>query len=372
MCLCVCVSVLWERANSDACPFCQVVSAPGKTHSSEHAAVLFQLLDRVLSSNELDHKRIERLCLALHALGLWTQLPHKQIRTPRGGVQPPIAPALTFAYAVHCRGVCVCVSVCLCVGGIETEEAYMDKRLPDRFCTLALMAENRRLIKRTAELEALLGPHAPPTEEQKQAAARRAVIAERQAKAAAAATGAQRDAPPAAAAGQGASPHYGSVVGGVGDGGGGVDPRGYTASPATSPYGAAATYGAGVSYQYGGAPGSPAQQQQPQHQPQYHSQATPDPSAYGYPAGVASPAGAGAGARYGAAGYGTGVAPVSYGAPAVSSAAPAAYDSAGVGGGGGAYRGNGVPSQASSRGAAAPSYAMPSVTSYSYAPPSYS
>jgi len=32
------------------------------------------------------------------------------------------------------------------------EEAYRDKNIPDRYCTVALMAENRHLIKANEEL----------------------------------------------------------------------------------------------------------------------------------------------------------------------------------------------------------------------------
>ncbi len=48
----------------------------------------------------------ESLCRGLHELGFWVSLPHAII-----------------------------------------EEAYRDKNIPDRYCTVALMAENRHLIK---------------------------------------------------------------------------------------------------------------------------------------------------------------------------------------------------------------------------------
>ena len=48
----------------------------------------------------------ENLCRGLHELGFWVSLPHAII-----------------------------------------EEAYRDKNIPDRYCTVALMAENRHLIK---------------------------------------------------------------------------------------------------------------------------------------------------------------------------------------------------------------------------------
>ena len=70
------------RGSSHSTAVCeQVVAAPGKTSNPEHCAALFDLLDRVLAAADLDYVKVERLCLSLHALGLWTQLPHAQIGT---------------------------------------------------------------------------------------------------------------------------------------------------------------------------------------------------------------------------------------------------------------------------------------------------
>ncbi len=85
--------------------FLNVVAAPGKLDDMHHCQALYTFLSAMLNTYQADSDA-ETLCRGLHELGFWVSLPHSVI-----------------------------------------EEAYRDKNIPDRYCTVALMAENRHLIK---------------------------------------------------------------------------------------------------------------------------------------------------------------------------------------------------------------------------------
>ena len=90
--------------------FLSVVAASGKLDTQAHCEALYGYLAAMLHDYKSDTDA-EALCRGLHELGFWVNLPHAII-----------------------------------------EEAYRDKNIPDRYCTVALMAENRHLIKANEEL----------------------------------------------------------------------------------------------------------------------------------------------------------------------------------------------------------------------------
>ena len=90
--------------------FLSVVAASGKLDSQPHCEALYPFLAGMLHDYKSDTDA-EALCRGLHELGFWVNLPHAII-----------------------------------------EEAYRDKNIPDRYCTVALMAENRHLIAANEEL----------------------------------------------------------------------------------------------------------------------------------------------------------------------------------------------------------------------------
>jgi len=98
--------------------FLNVVAAPGKLDDMAHCQALYGFLAAMLTSYKADADA-EALCRGLHELGFWVSLPHAVI-----------------------------------------EEAYRDKNIPDRYCTVALMAENRHLIKMNEELTSQLEQYA--------------------------------------------------------------------------------------------------------------------------------------------------------------------------------------------------------------------
>jgi hypothetical protein len=92
--------------------FLSVVAGPGKLDDMPHCESLYSFLAMMLNAHKADTEA-EALCRGLHELGFWVSLPHAVI-----------------------------------------EEAYRDKNIPDRYCTVALMAENRHMIKMNEELSA--------------------------------------------------------------------------------------------------------------------------------------------------------------------------------------------------------------------------
>lgn len=90
--------------------FLDVVRAPGRLDDMRHCEGLFSLLETLLRHFRGDSEA-EALCKGLHELGFWVCLPHGVI-----------------------------------------ERAYADRNIPDRYCTVALMAENRHLIKVNEQL----------------------------------------------------------------------------------------------------------------------------------------------------------------------------------------------------------------------------
>ena len=74
-------------------------------HARAPAQVVYSHLETMLRSYKSD-EQAETLCKGLHELGFWVCLPH-----------------------------------------VVVERAYADRNVPDRYCTVALMAENRHLIK---------------------------------------------------------------------------------------------------------------------------------------------------------------------------------------------------------------------------------
>jgi hypothetical protein len=90
--------------------FLDVVAAPGRMDDMRHAEGVFTFLEVLLRHYKTDTEA-EQLCKGLHDLGFWVCLPH-----------------------------------------VVIERAYGDRNIPDRYCTVALMAENRHLIKVNEQL----------------------------------------------------------------------------------------------------------------------------------------------------------------------------------------------------------------------------
>lgn len=90
--------------------FLDVVAAPGRMDDMRHAEQIYNYLEAMLRHFKSDTEA-EQLCKGLHDLGFWVCLPH-----------------------------------------VVIERAYSDRNIPDRYCTVALMAENRHLIKVNEQL----------------------------------------------------------------------------------------------------------------------------------------------------------------------------------------------------------------------------
>ena len=90
--------------------FLDVVASPGRMDDMRHAEGVYNYLEVLLRHYKTDAEA-EQLCKGLHDLGFWVCLPH-----------------------------------------IVIERAYSDRNIPDRYCTVALMAENRHLIKVNEQL----------------------------------------------------------------------------------------------------------------------------------------------------------------------------------------------------------------------------
>lgn len=87
-----------------------VVASPGRQDDMRHAETVYNFLEVMLRHYKTDAEA-EQLCKGLHELGFWVCLPH-----------------------------------------VVIERAYSDRNIPDRYCTVALMAENRHLIKANEQL----------------------------------------------------------------------------------------------------------------------------------------------------------------------------------------------------------------------------
>lgn len=90
--------------------FIEVVSATGRMDDMRHCDAVYSFLE-VLLRQLPEEDAVVDVCKALHDLGFWVSLPHSVI-----------------------------------------ERAYADRAIPDRYCTVALMAENRHLLKVNEQL----------------------------------------------------------------------------------------------------------------------------------------------------------------------------------------------------------------------------
>jgi len=90
--------------------YLDVVASPGRMDDMRHAEAVYNFLEFMLRTFKADAES-EQLCKGLHELGFWVCLPH-----------------------------------------VVVERAYSDRNIPDRYCTVALMAENRHLIKTNEQL----------------------------------------------------------------------------------------------------------------------------------------------------------------------------------------------------------------------------
>jgi len=99
-----------DRMGLEADDFIEVVSSTGRMEDMRHCDAVYSFLE-VLVAQSPDEETVVRVCKALHDLGFWVSLPHSVI-----------------------------------------ERAYADRAIPDRYCTVALMAENRHLLKVNEQL----------------------------------------------------------------------------------------------------------------------------------------------------------------------------------------------------------------------------
>jgi len=90
--------------------FIDVVSSAGRMEDMRHCEAIYAFLEIMLKTYTGDDEA-EQLCRALHDQGFWVCLPH-----------------------------------------VVIERAYGDHNIPDRYCTVALMAENRHLLKVNEQL----------------------------------------------------------------------------------------------------------------------------------------------------------------------------------------------------------------------------
>lgn len=90
--------------------FIEIVAAPGRMEDMRHCESLYNFLESMLREYTQDEDA-EKLCKELHNLGFWVCLPH-----------------------------------------VVIERAYGDRNIPDRYVTVALMAENRHLLKVNEQL----------------------------------------------------------------------------------------------------------------------------------------------------------------------------------------------------------------------------
>lgn len=111
------VAYLDSRIKEDAVQlsvdeFVDVVSSSGRMEAMRHCEAIYAFLEVMLKTYTGDEEA-EQLCRALHDQGFWVCLPH-----------------------------------------VVIERAYGDHNIPDRYCTVALMAENRHLLKVNEQLTA--------------------------------------------------------------------------------------------------------------------------------------------------------------------------------------------------------------------------
>ncbi|CAE7466382.1 RPT2, partial [Symbiodinium sp. KB8] len=90
--------------------FVEVVAAAGRIDDMGHCEAVYRLLE-VMMQHHTSDAEAEVMCKALHELGFWVCLPHSVI-----------------------------------------ERAYSDRNVPDRYITVALMAENRHLLQVNEQL----------------------------------------------------------------------------------------------------------------------------------------------------------------------------------------------------------------------------
>lgn len=91
--------------------FIEVVSAPGRMEDMRYCESLYNYLEILLREFGKEEENVDKLCKQLHNLGFWVCLPH-----------------------------------------VVIERAYGDRYIPDRYVTVALMAENRHLLKVNEQL----------------------------------------------------------------------------------------------------------------------------------------------------------------------------------------------------------------------------
>jgi len=90
--------------------FVEVVASAGRIDDMQYCEAVYRLLE-VMMQHHTSDEEAEVMCKALHELGFWVCLPHSVI-----------------------------------------ERAYSDRNVPDRYITVALMAENRHLLQVNEQL----------------------------------------------------------------------------------------------------------------------------------------------------------------------------------------------------------------------------
>lgn len=115
-----------------------------------HAGEVYNHLETVLKHYTRDEDA-EVLCKGLHDLGFWVSLPHEVIERAYqvsgdgrwSRVRPRASPCFPVCLRAHHHAT-----------PPPTYPFLQDRNIPDRYCTVALMAENRFLIQANEKLAA--------------------------------------------------------------------------------------------------------------------------------------------------------------------------------------------------------------------------
>jgi hypothetical protein len=140
--------------------FLNVVAASGKLDVPAHCEALYAYLSHMLQEYKLDTDA-EALCRGLHELGFWVSRSARvgDVCAPLCSSPTPCCSPLRPVFLTKLQLPCPLPLVPppqVNLPHAIIEEAYRDKNIPDRYCTVALMAENRHLITANEGLKAMV------------------------------------------------------------------------------------------------------------------------------------------------------------------------------------------------------------------------